>query len=223
MKIYPVFKRIFDILFSITVIVFLIPVFILEYIIVKIFISKKAFFVQPRGGRNEVEIKVYKFKTMKDGFDKNGNLLPDHLRMSKVGNILRKTSIDEIPQFFNVLKGDMSVIGPRPQPIEMIKALPPKFKPRSLVRPGITGLAQVNGRNDLKFSEKYTYDLEYVNNYGFWMDFKIFFKTIYVVLSTKGSSVTTNVEDLDDLNIWSCYKVERKSDSIGSEKISAEK
>ena len=218
MKIYPIFKRIFDIFFSLSVILLLIPVFILEYIIVRIFISDKAFFVQKRGGLNERVINVYKFKTMKDGFDKNGKLLPDHLRMSKIGNILRKISVDEIPQFINVLKGDMSVIGPRPQPIEMINALPPKFKPRSLVRPGITGLAQVNGRNDLKFSEKYTYDIEYVKNYCFWMDFKIFFKTIYVVLSTKGSSFTTNVEDLDDLNIWSCYNVEKKDGNDASKK-----
>ncbi len=218
MKIYPIFKRSFDILFSALAILVLSPIFVIEYIIVWAFISKKAIFVHERGGIGECVIKVYKFKTMKDAYDKDGNPLPDNLRLSKVGNVLRKISVDEIPQFINVLMGDMSIIGPRPQPIEMIKALPPEFKPRSNVRPGITGLAQVNGRNNLKFSTKYKYDVMYVNNYCFTMDLKIFLKTIYVVLSAKGSSTTTDVRHLDDLHIWSCYKVKDDKDTPAESK-----
>lgn len=218
MKVYPIFKRIFDVILSVIAVIFLIPIFILEYIIVRIFISDKVFFIQKRGGINESIINVYKFKTMKDAYDKDGNPLPDHLRLSKIGNVLRKISIDEIPQFINVIKGDMSIIGPRPQPIEMIKALPAEYKPRSLVRPGITGLAQVNGRNNLKFSTKYTYDVEYVKNCCFLLDLKIILKTIYIVLTIKDSPVTTNVQDLDDLHIWSCYKVENNKDNSPDKK-----
>lgn len=207
MKIYPYFKRLFDIVFSASALMLVFPICAIEYILVRIFISKDAIFVQKRGGLGEKTIKVYKFKTMKDACDENGKPLPDDQRMSKLGNILRKLSLDEFPQFYNVLIGDMSVIGPRPQPEIMIRRLPAQFKARSDVRPGITGLAQVNGRNDLVFSKKYSYDVEYVKTYSFWLDFKILCKTVLVVFKMEGSTIATEVKNLDDLGIWSCEEL----------------
>ena len=205
MRLYPHIKRLMDIVLSLFFLALFMPVIILEYILVRIFISKQAIFVQERGGINFSVIKVYKFKTMLDKFDRRGNALPDKYRLSKIGNVLRKLSIDELLQFFNVLKGDMSIIGPRPLILSQIEQLPEKYKVRSRVRPGITGLAQVNGRNSLTFSRKYEYDIEYVKNYSFAMDMKILWKTIFVVFSMKDNPITTPVKELDDIRVQKNY------------------
>lgn len=184
---------------SVSLIVALSPILLLGYLLSKIFVSKNALFIQERGGLYERKIYVYKLKTMKDAFDKDGNLLPDEYRICKVGSFLRRFSIDELPQLFNVLKGDMSMIGPRPLMISTVESMPKQYRRRSSVLPGITGLAQVNGRNNLKYSVKYSFDIEYVDNISFWLDLKIIFLTVFAVLFADDSTKYTDVQGLDDV------------------------
>ena len=184
---------------SVSLIVALSPILLLGYLLSKIFVSKNALFIQERGGLYERKIYVYKLKTMKDAFDKDGNLLPDEYRICKVGSFLRRFSIDELPQLFNVLKGDMSMIGPRPLMISTVESMPEQYRRRSSVLPGITGLAQVNGRNNLKYSVKYSFDIEYVDNISFWLDLKIIFLTVFAVLFADDSTKYTDVQELDDI------------------------
>lgn len=184
---------------SVSLIVALSPILLLGYLLSKIFVSKNVLFIQERGGLYERKIYVYKLKTMKDAFDKDGNLLPDEYRICKVGSFLRRFSIDELPQLFNVLKGDMSMIGPRPLMISTVESMPEQYRRRSSVLPGITGLAQVNGRNNLKYSVKYSFDIEYVDNISFWLDLKIIFLTVFAVLFADDSTKYTDVQELDDV------------------------
>lgn len=199
MKGYLKVKRAMDIFMSVSLIVALSPILLLGYLLSKIFVSKNALFIQERGGLYEKKIYVYKLKTMKDAFDKDGNLLPDEYRICKVGSFLRRFSIDELPQLFNVLKGDMSMIGPRPLMIFTVESMPKQYRRRSSVLPGITGLAQVNGRNNLKYSVKYSFDIEYVDNISFWLDLKIIFLTVFAVLFADDSTKYTDVQGLDDV------------------------
>lgn len=199
MKGYLKVKRAMDIFMSVSLIVALSPILLLGYLLSKIFVSKNALFIQERGGLYERKIYVYKLKTMKDAFDKDGNLLPDEYRICKVGSFLRRFSIDELPQLFNVLKGDMSMIGPRPLMISTVESMPEQYRRRSSVLPGITGLAQVNGRNNLKYSVKYSFDIEYVDNISFWLDLKIIFLTVFAVLFADDSTKYTDVQELDDI------------------------
>lgn len=199
MKGYLKVKRVMDIFMSVSLIVALSPILLLAYLLSKIFVSKNALFIQERGGLYERKIYVYKLKTMKDAFDKDGNLLPDEYRICKVGSFLRRFSIDELPQLFNVLKGDMSMIGPRPLMISTVESMPKQYRRRSSVLPGITGLAQVNGRNNLKYSVKYSFDIEYVDNISFWLDLKIIFLTVFAVLFADDSTKYTDVQGLDDV------------------------
>ena len=199
MKGYLKVKRAMDIFMSVSLIVALSPILLLGYLLSKIFVSKNALFIQERGGLYERKIYVYKLKTMKDAFDKDGNLLPDEYRICKVGSFLRRFSIDELPQLFNVLKGDMSMIGPRPLMISTVESMPKQYRRRSSVLPGITGLAQVNGRNNLKYSVKYSFDIEYVDNISFWLDLKIIFLTVFAVLFADDSTKYTDVQGLDDV------------------------
>ncbi|MBR6389045.1 MAG: sugar transferase [Opitutales bacterium] len=184
---------------ALLLIAFFSPFLIIGYLLSRIFVSKNALFVQERGGLYDKKINVYKFKTMMDAFDKNGNLLPDEDRICKVGTFLRRFSIDELPQLFNVLKGDMSLVGPRPLMMATVESIPPQYRRRSSVLPGITGLAQVNGRNNLKYSVKYSYDIEYVDNISFMLDAKILVLTVFAVLFADASTKYTAVEELDDV------------------------
>ena len=147
-----------------------------------------AFFTQERPGKNGKIYKVIKFKTMSDQRDSDGNLLPDAQRLTKVGRIVRSLSIDELPQLINILKGDMSFIGPRPLLVKYLPLYSPEQMRRHEVRPGISGWAQVNGRNTISFTKQFEYDIYYVDHLTFWFDVKIFFMTIFKVFKREGIS-----------------------------------
>jgi lipopolysaccharide/colanic/teichoic acid biosynthesis glycosyltransferase len=188
-----IIKPVFD--FTLSSIGFLIlsPLFILITIFLFIANSGKPFFVQPRPGKNGKIFKLIKFKTMNDKKDKEGNLLPDEKRLTKIGKFVRKTSLDEIPQLLNVIKGDMSLIGPRPLLVEYLPLYNDFQKRRHEVKPGITGWAQVNGRNAISWEKKFELDLWYVDNISFLLDIKILFLTLKKVIKSEGISSATAV------------------------------
>lgn len=180
-------KRLLDILLSFIALIILSPVFILVWI--GLSISNRgagAFFTQKRPGKDEKIFKLYKFKSMTDERDTNGDLLPDSERLTKVGKFIRKVSLDELPQLWNILKGDMSFIGPRPLLVRYLPMYTSEERRRHNVRPGIVGLAGVRGRNNNTWKKKFEYDIYYVDHLSFVLDLKIFFQAIAVVLSRKG-------------------------------------
>lgn len=181
-------KRIFDIIVSIFAILILSPVIILTGIFVRIFLGKPIIFKQNRPGFKEKTFELYKFRTMTDTKDAYGNLLEDSIRLTKFGKFLRASSLDELPELFNILKGDMSLVGPRPLLVEYLEYYNEEQKKRHFVRPGLTGLAQVNGRNLLTWEEKFKFDVEYVNNVSFRLDILILLKTIMKVIKKEGIS-----------------------------------
>jgi len=181
-----IFKRMLDIILSLTTIIILFPIFFLISILVLIFLGKPVFFKQSRIGKNEEKFNMYKFRTMTNKTDKKGELLPDEKRLTKFGKFLRKTSLDELPEFFNILTGKMSFIGPRPLLVEYLDYYTEEEHHRHDVRPGLTGLAQVNGRNLLSWDERFKKDIEYVNNITFIGDVKIIIKTIKKVKKHEG-------------------------------------
>lgn len=176
---YKYFKRIMDFVASLTSLIILSPLMALSAVLVKISDGGSVLFKQRRPGKDGKIFTVYKFRTMSEKTeDENGRELSDVERMTKVGSFLRKTSLDELPQLFNVLKGDMSFIGPRPLLCEYLELYTPYQMRRHEVLPGISGLAQVNGRNAITWEEKFDYDVYYVDHMSFWLDLKIIFKTI---------------------------------------------
>lgn len=179
-------KRLLDIILSLIAIIITLPIFLITGILVLIFLGKPVIFRQKRPGKKEKIFTMYKFRTMSNKKDKDGNLLPDELRLTKLGKFLRKTSLDEIPEFINILKGDMSFVGPRPLLVNYLPYYTEEEHHRHDVRPGLTGLAQVNGRNLLDWDDKFKKDLEYVNKVTFIGDMKIIFKTIYIVFKREG-------------------------------------
>lgn len=181
-----VFKPVIDFLVSVTVIIILLPIFILIFLFLFIVNHGKPFYFQLRPGLHCKIFKVIKFRTMNERKDKDGKLLPDAERLTGVGKFIRKTSLDEIPQLLNVIKGDMSLIGPRPLLAEYLPLYNDFQKRRHEVKPGITGWAQVNGRNALSWEEKFSRDVWYVNNLSFFLDVKIFFLTIAKVFKSEG-------------------------------------
>ena len=185
-------KRLIDIILSLLAIVILSPVLIVVAILVRVKLGSPILFKQARPGKNGKIFYLYKFRTMTDEKDENGNLLPDDIRLTKFGKALRSTSLDELPEFFNILKGDMSFIGPRPLLVKYLPLYSEQQMHRHDVRPGLTGLAQVNGRNALSWQEKFNYDLEYVNNISLDLDIKIFIKTFLVVLKRSDISSSTS-------------------------------
>lgn len=193
-------KRPIDFFGSLLALIILSPIFVAT-IIFLYFANKNGwkgvFFVQPRPGKNEKIFNVIKFKTMTDERDSEGNLLPDADRLTKVGKLVRSTSIDELPQLINVLKGDMSFIGPRPLLIKYLSYYTEDEKLRHIVRPGISGWAQVNGRNTIDWDKKLLYDIDYVKKISFFFDLKIFIKTIYNVIKRSGI-VLQAIPDLDE-------------------------
>ena len=175
-------KRLLDIIMSLLGLIILSPIFLIVAILVKIKLGSPIIFSQDRPGKNEKIFKLYKFRSMTNQKDENGNLLPESQRLTKFGKILRSTSLDEIPELFNILKGDMSFIGPRPLLVKYLPYYNEKEKHRHDVRPGLTGLAQINGRNALDWEKRFEYDVQYVNNITFLNDLKIFFLTFYKVI-----------------------------------------
>lgn len=182
------FKPIIDKVVALIAIVILSPLFALTAALLFFANKGKPFFVQPRPGRKGIVFRILKFKTMNDAKDKDGQLLPDAKRLTMVGKIVRKTSIDEIPQLLNVLKGDMSLVGPRPLLVEYLPLYNDKQRRRHEVKPGITGWAQVNGRNAISWEEKFDLDVYYVDNISFALDLKIIFLTLSKVFQSKGIS-----------------------------------
>jgi undecaprenyl phosphate N,N'-diacetylbacillosamine 1-phosphate transferase len=158
------------------------------------------FFLQKRAGKNGRIFQIIKFRTMNSRMDEDGKLLPDKDRLTSIGKILRKFSLDEIPQMVNVLKGDMAIIGPRPLLPQYLPLYSKEQARRHEVRPGITGWAQINGRNTLKFSDRFKYDVWYVDNFGFRLDLKIFIWSIRNVLTSHGVINGQNINEIDDLN-----------------------
>ncbi|NVJ87076.1 MAG: sugar transferase [Algoriphagus sp.] len=168
--------------------IILLPFFLLLYVILGIEHKGKPFFKQERPGKNGKIFKILKFKTMSEKVDNNGESLPDHLRVTFLGRLIRKTSLDEIPQLINVLKGDMSLVGPRPLLVEYLPLYDSRQIKRHNVLPGVTGWAQINGRNTISWEEKFEFDVWYVENLNFWLDLKILFITFFNVLRGKGVS-----------------------------------
>mgnify|MGYP001270267896 CR=1 FL=1 len=181
-------KRLFDIILSaIVLIIFSIPI-IITAVIVRIKLGSPIIFKQKRPGLYGKPFYVYKFRTMTDEKDENGKLLPDEVRLTKTGKIIRKLSLDELPQLFNVLKGELSLVGPRPLLMEYLPLYTTEQARRHEVKPGITGWAQVNGRNAISWEEKFALDVWYVDNQSFWLDMKILFMTVIKVFKREGIS-----------------------------------
>lgn len=184
-------KRPMDFLLSLIAIIVLSPVFLIVAFLVRIKLGSPILFMQQRPGLNEKIFTMYKFRTMTDHRDENGNLLPDEVRLTKFGKFLRSTSLDELPELFNILKGDMSIIGPRPLLIEYLPLYNEHQKRRHEVRPGLSGLAQINGRNAISWEEKFKLDVEYIDNISFLGDLKIILLTFKKVFIREGINSQT--------------------------------
>ena len=187
-----ILKRIIDIAISFSILILISPIFLAVFLLLAIANNGKAFFVQKRPGKNEKIFEIIKFKSMNDKKDITGELLPDADRITSVGSFVRKTSLDEIPQLLNVLKGDMSLIGPRPLLISYLKLYSTEQKRRHDIKPGITGWAQVNGRNTISWQKKFEFDVWYVDNCSLVIDSKIFWMTFLKVIKRDDVSSDTH-------------------------------
>ena len=189
-------KRLFDILLSMFIIILFSPLLLITALLVYFKIGRPILFKQVRPGLNEQLFTIYKFRTMSNEIDKNGDLLPDKDRLKGIGIIIRKASLDELPQLFNVLRGEMSFVGPRPLLVEYLELYNYEQKRRHSVLPGITGWAQVNGRNAISWEDKFKYDIWYVDNQSFWLDIKILWLTFLKVVNRSdiGSDASATME-----------------------------
>lgn len=186
-------KRGLDFILSLIASIILSPVMLMVAVLVRVKLGSPVLFKQQRPGKNEKIFNMYKFRTMTDERDENGELLPDEVRLTKFGKTLRSTSLDELPELFNIVKGDMSIVGPRPLLVRYLPLYNERQKHRHDVRPGFTGLAQVNGRNSISWEEKFEWDVKYVEHITFWGDVKIIFKTVKTVLTHEGISSASSV------------------------------
>jgi len=181
-------KRLLDILGALVGLVFLLPAFLIIALAISVQMGRPIYFVQPRPGYQGIPFNIYKFRTMNDQRDSDGNLLPDQNRITPIGSFLRSSSLDELPELFNVLKGDMSLVGPRPLLMQYLDRYTPEQARRHEVKPGITGWAQVNGRNALSWEEKFALDVWYVDNWSLGLDVRILALTVGKVLRREGIS-----------------------------------
>lgn len=186
-------KRILDFIISLVALIILLPLMLIIYVLVRINLGSPAFFIQERVGKDNKVFKMLKFRTMKDSRDKNGNLLSDNERVTKFGSFLRSFSLDELPELINIIKGDMSLIGPRALLVEYLKYYNSEQIRRHEVLPGLTGWAQINGRNSITWSEKFKLDVWYVDNWSLWLDIKIFFLTFWKVIKREGINQSESV------------------------------
>lgn len=191
-------KRPLDFILSIIAIIILSPLLLIVAILVRVKLGKPVIFKQQRPGKNEKTFTLYKFRTMTDKKDENGNLLPDEQRLTKFGKALRSTSLDELPELINILKGDMAIVGPRPQLIKDMLFMTKEQRRRHSVRQGLTGLAQISGRNNISWEEKINYDLKYIDRITFYGDLKIILKTAEKVFK-KEDIETEGMETAEDL------------------------
>lgn len=185
-------KRPLDAFLAAGALIVLSPIILVTALLVRIKLGSPVLFTQNRPGRDEKIFKLYKFRTMTDKKDENGELLPDHIRLTSFGKKLRATSLDELPELFNIVKGDMSIIGPRPLLVQYLPYYTEREKHRHDIRPGLSGLAQVNGRNTVKWDKRLAYDVEYVNKITFMGDFKIILQTITKVFKKEDVAVDTD-------------------------------
>ncbi len=200
------FKRLFDFLITFFAIILLSPIFLILIIIGALAMRGNPFFVQPRPGKKDKNgkekiFKMIKFRSMDNRKDEHGNLLPDAVRLNKYGKFLRATSLDELPEIFNIFKGDMSIVGPRPQLVRDMTFMSEEQRRRHYVRPGLTGLAQVNGRNNITWDKKFEYDLEYVKKVTLFGDIKILFQTVFKVLK-RSDTVREGTDSDIDFGDW---------------------
>ena len=186
-------KRLLDITISLIALIFLLPLMSLIYLLVIINLGSPALFLQERVGKDNKIFKMIKFRTMKNSTDKNGNLLSDNERVTKFGSFLRSFSLDELPELINILKGDMSLVGPRALLVQYLGLYNDEQIRRHEVLPGLTGWAQINGRNSITWSEKFKFDVWYVDNWSLWLDIKIFFLTFWKVLKREGINQSESV------------------------------
>jgi len=185
---YHVSKRLFDLITVILGLILLLPFILLTALSVRIFLGTPIFFRQQRPGYKGKPFFIYKFRTMTSASDSAGNLLPDAQRLTRLGSFLRALSLDELPELFNILRGEMSLVGPRPLLIEYLPRYSPEQMRRHDVYPGLTGWAQVNGRNAITWQDKFHYDVWYVDNWSFWLDIKIILLTLWKVIKREGIS-----------------------------------
>lgn len=195
-------KRLLDIVISATALILLSPFMLIIYLLVRINLGGPAFFLQERVGKNNKIFKMIKFRTMKNSTDKDGNLLSDNERLTKFGRFLRSFSIDELPELINILKGDMSLVGPRALLVQYLEHYNSEQIRRHDVLPGLTGWAQINGRNSITWCEKFKLDVWYVDNWSLWLDVKIFFLTFWKVFKREGinQSETVTMEYFNGTN-----------------------
>lgn len=187
------FKRLIDFILSLIALIVLSPILLIVALLVRTKLGSPVIFKQERPGLNEKIFTLYKFRTMTDAKDEQGNLLPDEIRLTKFGKLLRSTSLDELPELFNILKGDMAIVGPRPLLVRYLPLYNEHQKHRHDVRPGFTGWAQCNGRNAISWEEKFDLDVYYTKHVSLLLDIKIILKTVKVVLFREGISSETSV------------------------------
>ena len=221
-KINSFLKRAFDICVSIVVLALttVIPVMIVVPILIKISSKGPAFYKQTRVGKDKKEFKLYKFRTMiAEQYDSNGNEIMSEQRITRIGRILRKTSIDELPQLFNVINGTMSIVGPRPMLDYQAPRCIGEENLRFSVRPGLTGLAQVKGRNNILWEERIKYDIEYIKNFSFWLDIMIILKTVLLVFKKVGTDVKPEYRAVDRFSKHYVYENVQTEKEVGYTKI----
>ena len=206
-------KRILDIICALAAIIVFSWLYLILIILGAVFMHGNPFFIQERPGKDEKIFKMLKFRTMDFRKDKNGNLLPDIQRVNKYGQFLRATSLDELPEAFNILIGDMSVVGPRPQLVKDMVFMTDEQRRRHTVRPGLSGLAQVNGRNDIDWEEKFNWDLVYIDDITFWGDCKIVVKTVKQAFFKREGAIVGNLQTAEDFGdyLLSRGKIDRET------------